>query len=308
MFVSNIRSAGAFDMNVMNLCIPPAQSITHQHITAVINTLLGPALHSGPVRILDVGCGNGQMLSHMLSALSLLRPNCDFHVFGLDVFDAGQQQKGYMRETRRYLGEQWPSVNWKERLSLISTSEAWPYPDSSFDFITSNQVMEHVMDHDSFFFQTRRCLRPPWGVSINLFPVRQILFEGHALMPFVHKIKDENTRARLMLLFAKLGFRKHYYLEMRRRGWTSLEEYAQVFAHVLQTDTKYVTVKELVAKAEDAGLRTSFTFTKDFFVAKALSYFRNRPYKYRDAGFLESMALFVFKYLSSVTVLFRKAE
>ena len=84
--------------------------------------------------------------------------------------------------------------------------------------MTSNQVMEHVMHQDVVFREIHRCLSPG-GLSINLFPAREVLWEGHALMPLVHRIKDEQRRARLMLFFAKVGFRRHYYREMPRRGW-----------------------------------------------------------------------------------------
>jgi hypothetical protein len=50
----------------------------------------------------------------------------------------------------------------------------------------------------------------PGGVSINQFPVREVLWEGHALMPLVHRIKHGQARARLILLFAKAGFRGEY--------------------------------------------------------------------------------------------------
>src|SRR5207245_1555146 len=88
--------------------ITPADSVTHQHIAATINTLLGRSIHMSVARVLDFGCGDGRLLSHVLASLSALRPTIRFEVFGLDVVDAGQQEAGYFDRTRRYLEGQFP--------------------------------------------------------------------------------------------------------------------------------------------------------------------------------------------------------
>ncbi len=189
---------------------------------------------------------------------------------------------------------------------LITTQEKWPYADNSFDFITSNQVMEHVMDHEFVFREIARCLRPG-GICINLFPIREVLWEGHAHMPLVHQIRNVKKRARFMYLLACLGFKRLYFQEMERRGWKSLEEFTRIFAQVIETDTNYITEKELKSVAERANLNLSFTYTKDFYIAKAKSFFENRPYIYNAKGFIEKIIFFFCKHISSITVLLKKA-
>lgn len=285
----------------------PAHSITHQHIAATINTILDQAPKKTTLRILDVGCGDGKLLSHTLTALSALRPDLRIDAFGLDVMDGGQQVPSYFDQTRRHLEHQQPGIDWSKHLSLVTTRDEWPYPDASFDFVTSNQVMEHVSDLAFFLRQTRRCLDQR-GVSVNLFPLREVLYEGHACMPLVHRVRNVDSRARLMLFFARLGFRKHYRREQSRRGWQSLDEFARIFSRVLQTDTNYVTAAELTEIASGVGLSTSFTYTKDFYAAKLLSFVGLRPYHYQQLGRLESAAFFMAKRVSSVTVLFTHGE
>ena len=113
--------------------INPATSITHQHIVAIINTNIYSKNVLQDVRILDMGCGDGKLLCHMLDALPILQPDVDFDVFGLDVVDARQQDEGYMNKTTQFLSEQHPEVGWEDRLALITTQEKFPFSDNTFD-------------------------------------------------------------------------------------------------------------------------------------------------------------------------------
>jgi SAM-dependent methyltransferase len=290
--------------------IKHAEHITHQHIGAVINTLLPEVIGTDlprTVRILDLGCGDGKLLSHLVSSLSRLQPDLNLDVFGLDVSDAGQQDQGFIDQTALLLLKEHPQVSWKNRLTMITTEQTWPYDAESFDFIVSNQVMEHVMDHDFVFREINRCLRPG-GLSIHLFPIRESLWEGHALMPLVHQIRDVDHRARLMYFFARLGFNRHYYREMNRRGWTSLREFAHIFARVLESNTNYITTRQLRDIADRAGLAVSFSYTKDLYSAKALSYLGKRYYSYREMGLAERLSFFLFRLLGGITVILRKAS
>lgn len=244
------------------------------------------------------------MLAFLLDALPELRPDMHVEAYGLDVSDAGVQEAGFFDETRRTLAAVQPSVEWDQRLTLITTNEPWPYPSGTFDFILSNQVLEHVRDQAFVFREIRRCLAPG-GVSINLFPVREVLFEGHALMPVVHRIRSVEARERAMLIFARLGFRRHFHRDKERRGWQSLEEFAAVFSRVLETDTNYVPLPQHRATARECGLEASFEYTKDFYIAKVLSYLGRRTFKYRASRLWDWMGLHAGKRISCVTMSLR---
>ncbi len=289
--------------------ITQAEHISHQHIAAVINTLLPEVKQNDSlqsIRILDLGCGDGKLLSHLLSSLSLLRPYLGFEVFGLDVTDAGQQNQGFIDQTVSLLSKEHPQVSWRDKLKLITTQQKWPYPAACFDFIVSNQVMEHVMDHDFVLREIARCLRSG-GVSIHLFPIREVLWECHAHMPLVHRIRDLDRRARVIYLFAQLGFKRHFYRNKNRHGRKSLRDFANKCAQVLETDTNYITARQLRDTANRSGLLISFSYTKDFFNAKVLSYIGRRYYSYRDMGLAEQLWFRLFRRLASVTVLLRKS-
>lgn len=282
--------------------IEPAISIAHQHIVAVVNTL-AESKRTKKIRILDFGCGNGALLEFMQRALPTLQPAKHFEFCGLDVSDAGVQEVNYFTETRRFLASRHPGVNWQ--LSLIKTDEKWPFPADYFDFIVSNQVMEHVADHKFVFGEIERCL-VSGGASVNLFPLKEIVMEGHAVMPLVHRIKNIDTRTKAMLFLARIGFRKHYHRDKPRYKWGSMKEFAHVFSRVLETDTNYLLHRELADISRGADLRHSFTFSKEFIVVKLLSYLGYRPYRYHSFGILDHLALFFVKRITSVTLILQK--
>jgi 2-polyprenyl-3-methyl-5-hydroxy-6-metoxy-1,4-benzoquinol methylase len=288
--------------------VPLATSITHQHIAAIINTSLSkrPLLtDQKKIKVLDMGCGNGKLISYLLDSLPLLQPDYIFEFYGFDVENAEVQVSGFMDKTIDELSNKYPYINWEARMVLVRKEDNWPYKDGTFDFITSNQVMEHVMNHEFVFNEIARCLSPG-GVSINLFPTREMLFEGHALMPIIHKIRDVDKRARYMRYFTKIGFSKHYFQDMERHGWKSIDEYAYKFSRILESDTKYISGRELLSLAEKIGLKASFLHTKDFYRAKYQSFFGKRTYSYSDWGCGEQFAFGILKYISSITLVLQK--
>ena len=77
------------------------KSITHQHILATINTLLPEVIQNGAsksIRILEVGCGDGKLLSYLLTIFALWQPSLDFEFFGLYVENAGVQELEFIEK------------------------------------------------------------------------------------------------------------------------------------------------------------------------------------------------------------------
>ncbi len=287
----------------------PPESLTHQHLVAVMNTILAHKTErTTPVSILDMGCGNGHLMDFVLSTLSELRPEFCFLVYGLDVNDWGGDFEQNSARTRSYLESKHPTLPWDERLKFVSMREKWPFNDNQFDFVISNQVMEHVKDHDLVFSEVRRTLKKD-GASIHLFPLRESFWEGHVYMPLVHKALNYDKMVFLMHTFARMGFTKRYRLNRDKYGWRSLREFAEDMSVVILSETNYLTYRQFLRVAKRQGLAISFRFTKNYFSSKLLSYFGRRPYIYgRGWAIPDFLAFFFCKHLSSVTLVLRKFE
>lgn len=144
-----------------------------RHLSAVIKSLKIP--HD---RILDVGCGSGLNM--------LFIDNTFGNTYGYDISDGSE----WSLKALRNLQEGKPNINWGERLKIISSNEKIPYEDGYFDVIYSSQVLEHVKDIIFFKSETLRVLKKG-GIAIHIFPVKEIILEGHIKMPYAHRIKNK---------------------------------------------------------------------------------------------------------------------
>ena len=92
--------------------VPPASSITHQHLASAIATEVGSAHRGRAIDILDAGCGGGAMLKYLAQALPAIAPEFDWLLSGFDVVDEGVQVEGFLSAAQ-------------ERLALGSGSGVW---------------------------------------------------------------------------------------------------------------------------------------------------------------------------------------
>jgi SAM-dependent methyltransferase len=110
-----------------------------------INPLTMPGVHSsflkffkgrsepGGLKILDVGAGEGA-LTQRLHALGYLMQACDLFP---DHF-------------------KFPGLT----CDKVDVTSSFPYPDNSFDRVIAVEVTEHILDHETFFRETHRILKP----------------------------------------------------------------------------------------------------------------------------------------------------
>ncbi len=175
-----------------------AKSVTHQHILAVINTESPPRFDGSPLRVLDVGCGDGRLLAYIQDSLPKLNESLPLEVYGFDVNDSGTEPVGFPATTIEALRSQFPHITWHTRIACGSVDERWPYPDNYFDVIVSNQVGEHIGNLFLFFDEISRTLRPG-GYSVHLFPLKHYVVESHISMPLVHRISSHDARVAFII-------------------------------------------------------------------------------------------------------------
>jgi SAM-dependent methyltransferase len=175
-------------------------------------------------KVLDYGCGSGKIVS-------LLRDR-GVDAWGCDVFyeggDYSQQVPANLLGTaiRRMQGDQ------------------IPFESGSFDWIVSNQVLEHVPDLEIVVSEMRRVLKPG-GFVLSMFPDRGVWREGHCGIPFLHRFpKRSHFRVRYAAALRRLGFGYHTEgreaLEWSRNfcewldQWTYYRSYEEVHAEFLR--------------------------------------------------------------------------
>ena len=101
------------------------------------------------------GCGVGMYLDHM--------GRCFEDIFGLDI------EFPRLKEAKLH-----------EEKVVCSAGETLPFPSTSFDFILSHEVLEHVIDDQKTIDEIIRVLRP--GGRLALFcPNRGYPFETHGI-------------------------------------------------------------------------------------------------------------------------------
>ena len=138
-----------------------------------------------PTRVLDYGCGAGQIVKRLRAR--------GIDAVGCEVFyDGGDYSKNVPQDL-------WPFIRRME-------GDRIPFEDKSFDLVLSNQVFEHVPDMDIALAEIARVLKPA-GVAVNVFPDAGVWQEGHCLVPFAHWFrKRSKVRFYYVLAFRLLGF------------------------------------------------------------------------------------------------------
>lgn len=145
--------------------------------------------------------------------------------------------------------------------------------DGSFDIIISNQVLEHVMDHEKMFREIRRLLRPG-GVSLHFFPSRWSLLEQHVLVPLAGVI-----RSRPYLRFwAALGIRNGFQTNKSAR------EVSELNFEYLRDHTNYPPTTYYSKPLQN--LFHDFDFIEEEFLNLLLSQTRRGGWKFKILKFL----------------------
>lgn len=280
-----------------------AKSLTHEHLLSIINTEAGRAPH-GRLRLLDVGCGRGDFLVYLIRNLPLLRPSLELECYGLDVSDSGMMPPGFLQEVLADLSSVNGTVDWSKRISVIRSVDPWPYPDDFFDVIVSNQVIEHVDDHERFFSELKRTLKEG-GYSAHLFPLQQCIWEWHINLPFFHWVRDHDLRVKYIRLMVRLGIKKPVLVYPGE----PVADYSGREADVMREFTNYVSQREVYRLGKKAKLRTSFRYTQEYYYRKlcSVAHVQSRfRYRLGRLVLLDFGAVLVCRYIAAVTLFLEK--
>jgi SAM-dependent methyltransferase len=184
------------------------------------------------VRILDYGCGGGEIVA--------AGRRCGLDIVGAEVFFDGGSSRLEAQATG-LLGTMITEIH-QGRLE---------YGDGVFDLVITNQVIEHVADLDAVLTEISRVMKPH-SMLVSIFPTKEVLREGHVGIPLVHWFaKDSRCRLPYALAFRALGF-GHFKRDKSVRQWSTdalawLDKYTfyRTRADTLKAFRKHFVVTEI---------------------------------------------------------------
>ena len=180
-----------------------ADTARHAKLHASILEALGHRLPAGAT-VLDFGCGDGAMVAQYRSA--------GYDAYGCDIV--------LERET--------------EFLRLIGSPYRLPFQSSTFDFVFSDQVLEHVNDHAAALSEISRVLKRG-GRTLHIFPSKFCVVEPHTFVPLASVVRSRHW----LRLWAVVGIRNRY-----QKGKDS-KEVVELNHRFLTTGTNYLSKGQL---------------------------------------------------------------
>lgn len=122
--------------------------------------------------ILDVGCGNGWVLSNFFREGA----KC----FGLDLtqkaIDLSKQRFEMIRGSAFF---------------MVANAEELPFRDSSFDIVTAMGVLHHTPNIDKAIAEIYRVLKPGGRVALMLYHKNSILYRFYMPLRLLHQVMRE---------------------------------------------------------------------------------------------------------------------
>jgi SAM-dependent methyltransferase len=164
-------------------------------------------------RILDFGCGAGQLVSSGRAR--------GIDMYGADVFYGGNTTKQAVAEAG-FLGTAVREIR----------DGKLDFEDEFFDLVISNQVFEHVEELDPVLSEISRVLKRG-GCLVALFPSLEVLREGHIGIPLAHRFrKDSRFRYLWVLALRTLGLGFYKEQAPSRSEWARRKlEWIDAYTH-----------------------------------------------------------------------------
>ena len=171
-----------------------------------------------PAKLLDFGCGAGQVVAKALAA--------GYDAHGTDLFNEGW--KINYAAAAAALGD---------RLHPMPSPHRLPFEDASFDIVISNQVFEHIAHKMPVVAELARIIRPG-GRLVAIFPTQEVLVEPHLKAPWVHRLKNAGAAQKLILTLS-------HRLRMSPPTPLSRGEWVAHAIHALDSDIFYVSNRDV---------------------------------------------------------------
>ncbi len=283
-------------------------SITHRHILSVINTMIRNEKildNLNTIKILDAGCGNGILIYYLNKYLPMFNPKKKFIIFGYDVIDHGVQEESYFDKTFSYLEINAPEIKWDERIKMIKSEDNWPFEGESFNFVVSNQVLEHVWNHDHFFKENSRVLDEK-GFAMHLFPVKEVFIDGHIFLPKVHQLNSWDAIYRKIKFYSRLGLGR--YRTEKNSYNHDVIFFSKVWADKIYHYCNYQTYPEISKAVKKNKLCLTTRFTFHYYWRKAIEIIGIKPDFYYNNYVSSKMIFYFLKHISGISIVLYKGE
>jgi len=199
-------------------------------------TLETSFLASGKVpadyRILDIGCGRGLAVAHLLSR-------------GFDAY-GGEASIDQVELAQQGLEN---SGHDTDRIVQLNLQDGrYPLHGGTFDFIYSDNVIEHVEDLNAFIDEVAR-LTTQDGKGFHIFPSIWKPTEVHLRIPFVHWLPKNRTRYYFIRIAMSAGFDPYW---VRNEG-KEKHEAAEDYYNYIQNNTYYRSPWRIVKSLNEKG-------------------------------------------------------
>lgn len=146
------------------------------------------SLRPDQIRVLDYGCGSGDAVLDL--------KNLGYDTYGVDVDEAAIVSARKLLSLNKWDGE--------KILSTYRAGESLPFQDSFFNFVYSQEVIEHVGDLSAMTREIHRVTIPA-GMGFHIFRPHFNFVEPHFGMPLVHWLPKNHWRRWAIIMFAYLG-------------------------------------------------------------------------------------------------------
>jgi SAM-dependent methyltransferase len=191
------------------------------------------ATRQTPLRILDIGCGRGELTAWLLTK--------GWDAWGVDV------EAQYIANGLPYFDRTGLPA---DRLRIIEDNSL-PFDTAFFDVVVSNQVLEHVADLSTFTAGIGRVSKHG-AAGYHIYPGRRILIEPHLRAPLVHWIPKGRARRLAIMATIATGASVDYF-----PGY-SLRERTQIHAAYSEQNTFYRSRREIATTFAKAGMICEF--------------------------------------------------